>query len=86
MSAPSVSGEPEIESISHPDTGEEMYMIVGSYPKYFHNLLFETKAVAEEAKAEAEEVISTRERPEGSKFFSAYLEKDNLSDHVVVRE
>ena len=86
MSVPSASGEPKIKSVEHPDTGEEVYMIFGSYPKYFHNLLFETKEVAEEAKSEAEEVISTRERPEGSKFFSAYMEKKNLSDHVVVRE
>jgi hypothetical protein len=93
MSVPSASGEPKIESVKHPDTGEEMYAIAGSYPKYFHNLLFETEEIAEEAKSEAEEVIntreriSTRERPEErSKFFSAYLEKGSLSDFAVIRE
>jgi len=86
MSAPSASGEPKIESVKHPDTGEEMYAIAGSYPKYFHNLSFETEEIAEEAKSEAEEVLNTRERPEGSKFFSAYLEKGSLSDFTVIRE
>jgi len=87
MSVRPASGEPKIESVKHPDTGEEMYAIAGSYPKYFHNLLFETEEIAEEAKSEAEEVLNTRERPEErSKFFSAYLEKGSLSDFAVIRE
>lgn len=86
-STPDISSRgPEIDVVRHGDTDAELYKIVGRYPKYFHRLLFETKEIAEEAKAEAEEVLETRERPTGSKFFDAHLEKGSVSKYSVVRE
>ncbi len=86
-SAPDIASRgPEINVVRHGDTDAEFYTIVGRYPKYFHGLLFETREIAEEAKAEAEEVLETRERPTGSKFFDAYLEKGSVGKYSVVQE
>lgn len=86
-SAPNIgSKDPDIAVVEHQDLGGEFYTIVGRYPKYFHGLLFETREIAEEAKVEAKEVLETRERPTGSKFFDAHLEKGSVSKYSVVRE
>lgn len=77
---------PTLNKVNHRDTGEELYSLVGRYPKYFHNLLFETKKIAEEAKVEAKEVLFTGERPANSKFVDTYLQKESNSDYFVIRE
>lgn len=86
MVAALASKSPEITTVNHRDTGEELYSLVGRYPKYFHNLLFETEEIAEEAKEEAEWVLENEERPDDSKFCDAYLKTSDMSDRVIVRE
>jgi hypothetical protein len=49
-----------------------VFTLAGTVPTYLDNMLFATRAAAEDAKREAEEVLRTRTAPTASRFADAY--------------
>lgn len=78
--------KPVITEVNHRDTDEDLFSLTGRYPQYFHKLLFETHEIAEEAKEEAKWVLENGEAPENSRFRDAYLQTEENSETVVIRD